>query len=299
MRKYTYDKSIITPDVVQSLVDKGFTRRQIAEKLGVSFESIRSACNDLKIAFPKRGAGRKGFYNVSEAYKESHQDQFSKFLELHNQGMTFTQIAKVCGCSLSQVGKLFTIYGYSFDTAYKTKAAHEAIKGTKRTLEDLEKRALGKEKNPPAMSRWEVLFSEWLSDQSLPFTYSKAIGKYNVDFAIGSTVAVELYGGTFHSMGRAADRLHERMKFLINSGWNVYIIWCLSNESTIFPGCFDDFLTFYNFTSGDESEGGQYRVVWSDGDFVSAGSFESDYLSAITPPAFRHNALSKYRSPGN
>lgn len=43
---------------------------------------------------------------------------------------------------------------------------------------------------------------------------------------------------------------------------------------------------------------GQYRVIWSDGDFISCGSLESDYLAAVKPATFRNNALSKYKSPG-
>ena len=192
MNHRVFDENVVSKEVLEPLLRDGFTARQIADKLGVPMNHVINAKHVYGLK-SNRKPGTKKFTDVSDAFKETHKEQFARFLELHNQGLSYTQIAKACGCSLAQVGKLFTIYGYSFDTAYKTKAAHEAIKGTKRTLEDLEKRALGKEKNPPAMSRWEVLFSEWLSDQSLPFTYSKAIGKYNVDFAIGSTVAVELY----------------------------------------------------------------------------------------------------------
>lgn len=247
----------------------------------------------------KANKSHRDFYKVSEAFKQSHQEQFNRFLELHNQGYTFTQIAKICGCSQSQVGKLFKIYGYSFDTAYKTKAAHEAVKGMKRSYDDLCKRAIGKEIKPPKMSRWELLFSDFLNKSNIPFTLSKAIGKYNVDFAIGDTVVVELFGGAFHATGKAADRLHDRMKFLINSGMNVYIIWCLSKETTIFSGCLNDFIAFFESASRNKSSIGQYRVIWSDGDFISCGSLESDYLTAVKPSAFRHNALRRYRTSGN
>lgn len=246
-----------------------------------------------------RTPGRKPHGVVSEAYKETHRAQFERFLALHNEGKTFTEIAKICGCCLFTVGKLFKVFGYSFDTAYKTRACHAAVKGKKRSLDDLCKRAISKERNPPKPSRWETLFSDFLSAQGFDFTFSKAVGKYNLDFAVGDSVAVELFGGAFHGQGRAAARLHERMEYLINSGWNVYIIWCLSNEACIFPRCLNDFIAFFEHTRGNKTAVGQYRVIWSDGDFIASGSLESDYLAAIKPPTFRHNALAKYKTPGD
>ena len=86
------------------------------------------------------------------------------------------------------------------------------------------------------------------------------------------------------------------MRYLLNSGWNVYIIWCLSQESCIFSGCLNDFVSFMETSSRNESSKGQYRVIWSDGDFVSAGSDEVDYRAVVFPATMRHNALSKYKS---
>lgn len=296
MRKISYDKSIITKEFLESRYKGGFSRAEVARELGFKPHTLTRIEKHLGVNFVFR-SGRKGYAVVSEKYKREHAEQFQHFLDLHNQGMTFTQIASACGCSLSMVGKLFSVYGYSFDSEYKTKAAHKAVKGSKRTEEDLRRRAIGKELIPPKYSRWELLFRDFLISRGIQFAPSKAIGKYNVDFAIGDSIAVELFGGAFHSMGRAAARLHKRMEFLINNGWNVYIIWCLSNESTIFPGCFDDFIAFVKKFSGNKPMVGQYRVVWSDGDFVSSGSLEDDYLAAVKPATFRHNALAKYRAP--
>src|SRR5699024_991131 len=88
---------------------------------------------------------QKKFLDVSPGYLEARAKEFQKFLELHNQGLTYTQIAQSCGKSASYVGKLFTLNGYSFDSSYKTVAAHSAVRGMKRSLEDLERRAAGKE----------------------------------------------------------------------------------------------------------------------------------------------------------
>lgn len=296
MNKLTYDQSIITKESLQSLRGQGLTYAKIAEHFGVTEHTIKRAMIDYGLLQRKKG---KKFLDVSPGYVEARAEEFQRFLALHKDGMSYAEIASACGKSQAYVGKLFTLNGHKFDSAYKTKAAHNAVRGMKRTIEDLEKRALGKEKNPPKMSRWETFFSDWLTSKNIPFTYSKAFGKYNIDFAIGESVAVELYGGAFHSDGRAAARLNDRMTYLLNRGWNVYIIWCLSKEETIFPGCLNDFLAFLKCRSGDKSGCCQYRVIWSDGDPISSGGFESDYRATVFPARMRHNALRKYRTTGN
>ena len=293
MNKITYDKDILTKEALQSLRSQGVAYAKMAEHFGVTEYTIKRAMMDYGLLTRKPG---KKFLDVAPGYVEARAEEFQKFLALHEQGLTFTQIASECGRSLAYVGRLFTLNGYSFDTTTKTKAAHDTVRGMKRTLEDLENRALGKEKAPPKMSRWESWFADWLTSQSIPFTYSKAFGKYNIDFAIGDSVAVELYGGAFHSDGRAAARLNDRMTYILNRGWNVYIIWCLSHETSIFPGCLDDFLIFLKHTSGDKTFRGKYRVIWSDGDPVSFGGCESDYRAVVFPARMRHDALRKYRS---
>ena len=294
MKKVTYDENILTKEALQSLRSQGVTYAKMAEHFGVTEYTVKRAMMDYGLLARKPG---KKFLDVSPKYVEARAEEFQKFLALHKQGLTFTQIASECGRSLAYVGRLFTLNGYSFDSNSKTKAAHDAVRGMKRTIEDLEKRAIGKEKTPPKMSRWESWFAEWLTSQGIEFTFNKAFGKYNFDFAIGDSVAVELYGGAFHSDGRAAARLHDRMTYILNRGWNVYIIWCLSKEETIFPGCLDDFLIFLKHTRRDETFRGKYRVIWSDGDLVSFGGYESDYRAVVFPARMRHNALSKYKSP--
>lgn len=296
MNKITYDKDVLTKEALQSLRGQGITYAKMAKHFGVTEYTIKRAMMDYGLLTRKPG---KKFLDVSPGYVESRAEEFQKFLALHEQGLTFTQIASECGRSLAYVGRLFTLNGYSFDTATKTKAAHDAVRGINRTLEDLEKRALGKEKTPPKMSRWETWFADWLTSNGIEFTFNKAFGKYNFDFAIGDSVAVELYGGGFHADGRAAARLNDRMTYILNRGWNIYIIWCLSKEERIFPGCLNDFLTFLKYRSRDETGCCQYRVIWSDGDPISCGGFESDYRSAVFPARMRHNALRKYRTSGD
>lgn len=292
MNKITYDKSILTKEALQTLRSQRVTYAKMAEHFGVTEYTIKRAMIDYGMLAPKPP---KKFLDVAPGYIEARADEFQRFLELHNQGMSYTEIAATCGKSQSYVGKLFTLNGYRFDSAYKTRAAHNAVRGSKRTIEDLEKRALGKEKTPPKMSRWEALFADWLTSQGIDFTFSKAFGKYNFDFAVGDSVAVELYGGAFHADGRAAARLNDRMSYILNRGWNIYIIWCLSKEKTIFPSCFDDFILFLQHTRSNKAFRGQYRVIWSDGDSIAMGSFERDYRAAVFPARMRHNALSKYK----
>ena len=198
MNKITYDKDILTKEALQSLRSQGVTYAKMAEHFGVTEYTIKRAMMDCGLLASKP---KRKFLDVSPGYVEARADEFQKFLSLHDQGLTFTQIASECGRSLAYVGRLFTLNGCSFDAAAKTKAAHDAVRGTKRTIEALEKRALGKERKLPKMSRWETWFAEWLTSQGIEFTFNKAFGKYNFDFAIGGSIAVELYGGAFHADG--------------------------------------------------------------------------------------------------
>lgn len=176
----------------------------------------------------------------------------------------------------------------------RASAAHDAVRGMTRTVEDLEKRALGKERAAKLTSAYEISFRDFLTEQGIAFIPQKAIGVYNCDFTIG-TVAVELFGGGFHGIGRHAERLPERMRYLLNEGWNVYIVWVLSNEKIIYPCVLDDFIAFEKRASLDPSFRGQYRVIWSDGELISTGNGNRNDFANVIPPRMRNDALSKNR----
>jgi hypothetical protein len=141
-----------------------------------------------------------------------------------------------------------------------TKNAHSAVRNSTRSISDLTARAIGVEKAGKLASGIEIMFSEFLKDSSVNFIPQKAIGIYNCDFAVG-TVAVELFGGGFHSSGRHAARLPDRTRYILNSGFNMYIIWVYSREKFFCPAVLDDFITFNEQSRIDPTFVGQYRVV--------------------------------------
>lgn len=283
MRKITYDENIVPIQSLKIMLKQGFTMRQIANHFSVGLNVITAICRRLDLHPPEKPLMTMSD-KVSDAFIITHRDLFTKVKKMYFDEMkSYDQIAKELGYSQSYIAKLFSVYNVKVPRERMLNPMHDAVRGKKRTLDELIKRAIGKEHKPPAMSKYETQFANLLNDARIPFVFNKAIGKYNVDFAIGDSIAVEIYGGLFHTTGRAVARLNERMDYILNAGWNIYIIWCFSNKSFVSDSCFKDFITFREAMSRNKASIGQYRVVRGNGDFVSVGSLESDYLPHIIP----------------
>jgi len=173
-----------------------------------------------------------------------------------------------------------------------TKAAHDAVRGSKRSVKDLTKRAIGVERAGAVTSVYETMFRDFLTSIGKPFIAQKAIGIYNADFAVGP-IAVETFGGCFHGFGKHAERIPQRMRDILDEGWNIYIIWCLDHDKILTPAVLDDFITFDNLSSINPTFRGQYRVIWSDGQVIASGDGNSDNFSDVIPNTMRHYASSK------
>jgi transposase len=173
-----------------------------------------------------------------------------------------------------------------------TKAAHDAVRGSKRSFADLEKRAKGVEMSGKIASQYEADFADFLTKNKINFIPQKAVGVYNCDFAV-NPVMVELFGGGFHAYGRHKARLADRIRYILNEGWNIYVIWVMSGEKIINPIVFDDFIAFLQKSSRNPSFRGQYRVIWSNGDFISSGNLNNGDFSDIIPNTMRHHTPRK------
>jgi len=81
------------------------------------------------------------------------------------------------------------------------------------------------------MTRTEQLLCEWLAHENVKCTPQKAVGPYNVDVALDEfPIAVEIFGGHWHSYGRHATRFRKRFDYLLNAGWLPVIIWVTRNH---------------------------------------------------------------------
>lgn len=126
----------------------------------------------------------------------------------------------------------------------------------------------------------ETVLAERLRKSHYRVTQQKAVGIYNVDVAIESPrVAVEIFGGHFHASGRHAARHHKRVKYLLDSGWHVVIVWADAKHYPVSDGCYDYLRKFANEMRRNPSPSRQYRVILGNGNPAPA---ISHYLNGPT-----------------
>jgi very-short-patch-repair endonuclease/uncharacterized protein (DUF433 family) len=160
------------------------------------------------------------------------------------------------------------------------RAAHVAARGRTTTFEELCKRAATREQRQLHVSPYELLFREWLSERGIESVPQKAIGTYNADLA-AFPVVVEIFGGNWHGHDRHASRAPERFRYLLDSGWNVVIVWVDRRQYGISTDCADYIAAFVEQSRADPSFRGEYRVIWSDGKEVPSNRLNLDNISLV------------------
>lgn len=161
-----------------------------------------------------------------------------------------------------------------------TAAAHEAVRGSKRTWESRCKLSADRERRPHTTPRssGEEKVGRWLNELGLDPTPQKAIGAYNLDFAIGS-VAVEVLGGTWH----AHKPIHRsRTPYILNQGWSLVFIWdCRGSRLT--RGCANYVASLVEESRRNPSLVGEYRVIRGNGELLARGRVEDDSFTLVQP----------------
>lgn len=151
------------------------------------------------------------------------------------------------------------------------RAAHAAVRGAQRTHDELVRRAITRQARPDAfMSAIEAPLLDILHDRGIVATPQLAIDKYNVDIAFAS-VAVEVYGGSWHNSGRAAQRFMERTHTILNRGWHLIIIWVEQPHYPLTVEAANYLITMAEFARRNPSAPCQYRVIRGTGEVVIRG----------------------------
>lgn len=166
-----------------------------------------------------------------------------------------------------------------------TKAAHDAVRGMRHTRRQLANRALGVEAKPPRMSSAERQFSELLAAEGLNFKFQKALGTYNLDFAVEGCVSVEIFGGRWHGTGRHRARFQKRTRYLLNNGWHQVIVWVAGRKPNCFPSALSYVKTLLDVTRRLPADVRQNLVVWCDGQVFPGGHAKSHHFTM--KPAFK------------
>ncbi len=150
-----------------------------------------------------------------------------------------------------------------------TANAHASVRGKPQSFELRARQAITRERNIANSPIVETILANVLRDNGLPVTLHKAIGKYNVDVAVNvPPIAVEIFGGGWHAYGRHAARFLERTKYLLDSGWNVVIIWLDARRYPFSLACADYVIAFADELRLNPTARGQYRVILGDGNLA-------------------------------
>lgn len=177
----------------------------------------------------------------------------------------------------------------SEENAAGIRAAHDAVRGTKQTPEHRARIAATREQRGTHVSDLERALADMLRTRGLDVTTQKAVGPYNVDIATG-TVAVEVFGGGWHGYGLHRRRAPERLRYILDQGWNLVIVWASASRWPIGPGACDYIATFAEVTSGNPPTRGEYRVIWGDGKEAAIDGANIDDLSVKPSRSGRHRA---------
>jgi hypothetical protein len=153
-------------------------------------------------------------------------------------------------------------------------AAHAAVRGKRRTADELRLRARNAERTLRQAGRGEAEFASMLRDLGIETTPQLAIDRYNVDLAHGA-VAVEIEIGTSKD-GRAATRC--KAKDLLERGWCVVIVAARTPERLTVAAA-KDVAAFIERADRDPSFRGEYRVIRGSGDLVTASRGDLDQIT--------------------
>lgn len=165
-----------------------------------------------------------------------------------------------------------------------TRAANAAATGSKASEQQLIARALTNETRCKC-SKYEIALGSMLTKLDIPVTFQKAAWIYNIDLAIcESRIAVEIFGGNWHTAPKHAARYKKRIEYLIRSGWLPIVVWVgrdfpLTNDSANYihavhkVRCFDKaHVTQEHVIRGDAKTASTSRFNPDNGAFVNGSN---------------------------
>jgi len=150
--------------------------------------------------------------------------------------------------------------------AARVAAAHRASTGKKKTPQQKIKAA------GTRASRWQlhttsdaVSLMEQLATAGISCEAERAVGPYNIDVAVAGTIAVELHGGGWHMSKLHRAREPERIKHLLDEGWQCLTIWIDKRRHPISAGCVKYIVAMLEELRRDHPPSRQNRVIRGNG----------------------------------
>ena len=182
----------------------------------------------------------------------------------------------------AEANKLMMAHRTPEENARNVAAAHNAIRGKSYTHEEACHRAACREHSfsfARLTSPYERAIAEELLARKIHFVPQKAIDKYNVDFAVFDNIALEVFGGGWHSSGRHKRVFDERSKKIFDCGYTLVICW-VGFHYEFLPAVIVDYLVSLNdILCSDPTAGCKHYVIRCDGNTTTIGGSDLDYIT--------------------
>ena len=140
----------------------------------------------------------------------------------------------------------------------RAEAAHAAVRGKKRTHDELVRRSITKESIECYIGSGENELKQLLIAAGFDVIPQKTCDIYNIDLAVGN-VAVELKSGVSTLGICHSDHTSGRIEKLIESGYSVLYVCFRDIEALV--AAFDNIVSEINILSSLPTVRGQYRVI--------------------------------------
>lgn len=153
-----------------------------------------------------------------------------------------------------------------------SKAAHDAVRGLKRTEADLCKRAIGLQKTKGRIGAGEVCLKRWLENRGLDCTLQYAVNRYNIDIFCDGVypLAVELHVSPCDPLAVSKTFNRAKVKYILNRHWNIIFVWVTKRHFLIERSA--DYITsHFEEIQSNPTIRSQYRVIRGSGELCPIG----------------------------
>jgi very-short-patch-repair endonuclease len=196
---------------------------------------------------------------------------------LYRDGLSAETIASELGCATGTIkNRLHRAAVPMRSGMARVERAHAASRGSKRTVEQLARRAKATQDRLGNQSATERALLAWLRARRLEVVPQLAVGVYNVDLA-AHPIAVEVLGGNWHF---ARDH-RKRLRYLADYGWCPLLLWVDKRQSPLDIGAADQIVALTQIARRNPPAHGQYWVVRGSGEIAATGSVYADDFALV------------------
>ncbi|MDY6811182.1 MAG: hypothetical protein SW127_19565, partial [Actinomycetota bacterium] len=129
--------------------------------------------------------------------------------------------------------------------------------------------------------RGERLVAKMFNDIGIDTVLQKACGPYNIDiFVARYSIAVELFGGHWHSHGLHAERFRKRFDYILNCNFIPVIVWVTRNYP-VEQAAIDKIVAIGEESRHNKAIWRTEHVIRGDGNVSAIGQTNLDYLPGV------------------